>query len=64
MYLIYGFSCVGVIFIISSMAGLLYQLESLEVLEYNFASKTESFSIVFVRMHLGVSIIISQNVMR
>ena len=28
--------------------------ESLEVLEYNFALKTESFSIEFVRMHLAV----------
>ena len=28
--------------------------ESLEVLEYNFALKTESFSIESVRMHLAV----------
>ena len=33
--------------------------ESLEVLEYNFALKTESFSIEFFRMHLTVFEIIN-----
>ena len=64
MNLIYGFSCVGVIFITQAWTGycknkLYNSFESLEVLEYNFVLKTESFGIEVVRMHLAVFKIIN-----